>query len=80
MNNAVPFLDLISPHLELEEELIVVFRDALKTGRFIGGPVVDSFEKDFAAFCDAQYCIGVASGTDALRFALIAEGSGKERQ
>src|SRR3989304_1212673 len=74
MNNAVPFLDLISPHLELEEELIVVFRDALKTGRFIGGPVVDSFEKDFAAFCDAQYCIGVASGTDALRFALIAAG------
>ncbi|HZX48100.1 MAG TPA: DegT/DnrJ/EryC1/StrS family aminotransferase [Nitrospirota bacterium] len=74
MNNVVPFLDLISPHLELEEELIVVFRDALKTGRFIGGPVVDSFEKDFAAFCDAQYCIGVASGTDALRFALIAAG------
>ena len=74
MNNAVPFLDLISPHLELEEELIVVFRDALKTGRFIGGPVVDSFERDFASFCDAQYCIGVGSGTDALRFALIAAG------
>ncbi len=74
MNNAVPFLDLISPHLELEEELIAVFRDALKTGRFIGGPAVEGFEKDFAAFCDAQHCIGVASGTDALRFALIAAG------
>ncbi len=74
MNNAVPFLDLITPHLELEEELIDVFRDALRTGRFIGGPALDGFEKDFASFCDAKYCIGVASGTDALRFALIAAG------
>ena len=74
MNNAVPFLDLISPHLELEEELIVVFRDALKTGRFIGGPMVEDFERDFAVFCGTKYCIGVGSGTDALRFALIAAG------
>ena len=74
MNNSVPFLDLITPHLQLEEELVAVFREALRTGRFIGGPNVDGFEKDFASFCDAQYCIGVASGTDALRFALIAAG------
>ena len=74
MTNSVPFLDLITPHLELEEELVDVFRDALRTGRFIGGPNVEGFEKDFASFCDTQYCIGVASGTDALRFALIAAG------
>ena len=74
MNNSVPFLDLVTPHLKLEEELVAVFRDALRTGRFIGGPAVEGFEKDFASFCDAQYCIGVASGTDALRFALIAAG------
>ena len=74
MNNSIPFLDLVTSHLELEEELIAVFRDALRTGRFIGGPNVEGFETDFAAFCDAQYCIGVASGTDALRFALIAAG------
>src|SRR4030065_183573 len=74
MNNSVPFLDLVTPHLKLEEELVAVFRDALRTGRFIGGPAVEGFEKDFASFCDAQYCIGVASGTDALRLALIAAG------
>lgn len=74
MNNSVPFLDLVTPHLELEEELTAVFKEALRTGRFIGGPNVEGFEKDFAAFCDAQYCIGVASGTDALRFALMAAG------
>jgi dTDP-4-amino-4,6-dideoxygalactose transaminase len=46
----------------------------LKTGQFIGGPQVEGFEKEFAAFCDSKYCIGVNSGTDALRFALIAAG------
>lgn len=70
----IPFLDLISPHRELEEELVAVFREALRGGRFIGGPMVEEFEKEFAQFCDAQYCVGVNSGTDALRFALIAAG------
>ncbi len=37
---------------------------------------VESFEKEFAQFCEAQYCVGVNSGTDALRFALIAAGIG----
>jgi dTDP-4-amino-4,6-dideoxygalactose transaminase len=36
--------------------------------------MVEEFEDDFAAFCDAKYCIGVNSGTDALRFALMAAG------
>ncbi len=38
--------------------------------------MVESFERDFAAFCEAAHCIGVGSGTDALRFALIAAGIG----
>jgi dTDP-4-amino-4,6-dideoxygalactose transaminase len=58
----------------LEEELMSVFRNALKSGRFIGGPMVEYFEKDFAEFCNTKYCVGVGSGTDALRFALIASG------
>ena len=74
MNDQIPFLDLITPHLELEDEFIAVFRDALRTGRFIGGPVAEEFERDFAEFCEAKYCIGVGSGTDALRFALQAAG------
>jgi dTDP-4-amino-4,6-dideoxygalactose transaminase len=73
-NNNVPFLDLVTPHLEMEEELVHVFRSALKTGQFIGGPMVEIFERDFAAFCDTKYAVGVGSGTDALRFALIAAG------
>lgn len=70
----IPFLDLPSLHAELEDELVAVFRDSLKTCRFIGGPMVEDFENNFAEFCDARYCIGVNSGTDALRFALIASG------
>jgi dTDP-4-amino-4,6-dideoxygalactose transaminase len=73
-SSAVPFLDLVSLHLELEEELVAVFRSALRTAGFIGGPMVDNFEREFAEFCDTPYCVGVASGTDALRFALAAAG------
>src|SRR5437899_206981 len=73
-NGNVPFIDLVTPHLELEEELVSVFRSALKTAGFVGGRMVEDFERDFAQFCGAQHCVGVGSGTDALRFALIAAG------
>jgi len=72
--NNIPFLDLITPHMQLEEELTEVFRRALFSGGFIGGPMVEEFEKSFAAFCDASDSIAVSSGTDALRFALMACG------
>jgi dTDP-4-amino-4,6-dideoxygalactose transaminase len=77
MPDQVPFLDLTSPHAELEDELLAVVRNALRSGQFIGGPEVDSFEKEFAAFCNVARCIGVSSGTDALRFALLAVGVGR---
>jgi dTDP-4-amino-4,6-dideoxygalactose transaminase len=72
--NSIPFLDLITPHVELEQELTDVFRKALRTAGFIGGPMVEEFEKAFAAFCDARCSVAVSSGTDALRFALMASG------
>lgn len=72
----IPFLDLVTPHRELEEELVSVFRSALGTAGFIGGPMVEGFEKEFAQFCDTPHCVGVGSGTDALRFALMAAGIG----
>lgn len=74
MNDKVPFLDLVTLHREMEDEFVAVFRDALKTGQFIGGPMVEDFEREFAAFCGTKYAVGVGSGTDALRFALIAAG------
>src|SRR5271167_2712857 len=70
----IPFLDLISPHLEMEEELVSVFQAALHTAAFIGGNAVEDFENAFAEFCEVNHCVGVGSGTDALRFALMAAG------
>jgi dTDP-4-amino-4,6-dideoxygalactose transaminase len=70
----IPFLDLITPHQELKEELCASFEKALTKGAFVGGAAVEEFERDFAGFCDTEYCVGVGSGTDALRFAIMAAG------
>ena len=73
-NGNIPFLDLISPHIELEQELTSVFHKVLSTAGFIGGPMVEEFEKAFASFCDTALSVAISSGTDALRFALVACG------
>ena len=70
----IPFLDLTALHMELEEDLLSIFRKTLRTAAFVGGPMVEEFERDFAEFCETRHCVGVASGTDALRFALLACG------
>jgi dTDP-4-amino-4,6-dideoxygalactose transaminase len=64
----------VTPHQELEADLIDVVKKAFETAGFIGGPMVEEFERQFAKFCNAKYCVGVNSGTDALRFALLAAG------
>lgn len=71
---SIPFLDLVAPHEELKEELQHVFTTVMQTGGFVGGPMVERFEQEFASFCEAEHCVGVGSGTDALRFALMAAG------
>ena len=71
---SIPFLDLAQIHDELRGELLDVMIKALDTSGFIGGPALTSFEEHFAAHCDAAHCVGVGSGTDALRFALLAGG------
>jgi dTDP-4-amino-4,6-dideoxygalactose transaminase len=73
----IPFVDLITPHLDLQEELLDAARDVLTSGMFVGGPLVEKFEQEFAQFCETKYCVAVNSGTDALRFALIAAEVGE---
>ena len=72
----VPFLDLPRQHAEMKQELMAVVEQALDQAAFVGGPAVDRFEEEFAHVAGSPYCVGVASGTDALRFALIALGVG----
>lgn len=72
--SGIPFLDLVTPHVELENELAEVFQRVIRSAGFIGGPMVENFEKEFAEFCDTKHSVAVNSGTDALRFALTAAG------
>jgi dTDP-4-amino-4,6-dideoxygalactose transaminase len=76
-NSYIPFLDLATPHQQLAEELVASLRAALKNSAFIGGAEVEGFEREFAQFCNTQHSAGVSSGTDALRFALMAAGVGR---
>src|SRR5215510_13969978 len=73
-NDIVPFLDLVTAHRELEDELLAAAREAIRGARFIGGPEVEGFEQEFASYCGTKYCVGLGSGTDAVRFALMAVG------
>src|SRR5438093_3035245 len=70
----VPFLDLKAQHAALEAELTEAFRAIVRGAAFVGGPEVEAFEREFAAFCHADGAVGVGSGTDALRFAYLAMG------
>jgi dTDP-4-amino-4,6-dideoxygalactose transaminase len=75
--NNIAFLDLVGPHQELEKELVAVFQKALRAGAFVGGSMVEEFERSFANFCQTRFAVGLNSGTDALRFALMAAGVGE---
>ena len=72
----IPFVDLVMPHLQMEQELVNAFRMCLRTASFIGGAPVQDFETGFAKLCRCTQAVAVSSGTDALRFALMAVGVG----
>lgn len=75
--NKVLFLDLKSPYQELQTELDAAYRRVMESGWYILGEEVDSFEKDFSAFCQTKHCMGVANGLDALHLILRAYGIGE---
>jgi dTDP-3-amino-3,4,6-trideoxy-alpha-D-glucose transaminase len=71
---AVPFLDLGPVHGDLSEGILRDFEGLIASGEFTNGPAVAEFEEAFAAYCSKAYCVGLASGLDALRLSLIAAG------
>jgi dTDP-4-amino-4,6-dideoxygalactose transaminase len=73
----VPFLDLKAHHAPLTEEFDRAIREVIERSAFAGGPFVEKFEEEFAAFCGSSYAIGVGNGTDALWLALLALGIGE---
>jgi dTDP-4-amino-4,6-dideoxygalactose transaminase len=73
----IDFLDLGQLHADLAERLETAWRSVLVSGRFVGGPEVEAFEAEFAHYCEAAGCVGVANGTDALELVLSALGIGQ---
>jgi dTDP-4-amino-4,6-dideoxygalactose transaminase len=69
----IPFVDLTSSKRE-EKEFLHLFKIILKQGNYILGEEVSLFEKNFSKYIETQYCIGVASGSDALLLSLKALG------
>ncbi len=75
-SNSVPFLDLVTPHRSCEKNYASYSKRRSTQPASSAVRPCRSFETAFAAYSDAKHCVGVGSGTDALRFALIAAGVG----
>lgn len=68
----IPFLDLKLQTLEIREELDEAYRRFMDSGMYVLGKEVDSFENEYASYCEAEFCVGVGNGLDALHLALRA--------
>lgn len=72
----VPLMDIAAEYHSIKDELDAALLDFMGSGKYILGPYVERFEKEFAEYLGVKYCVGVASGTDALLIALKALGVG----
>ena len=73
----IPLVDLKAQYDSIRDEIDEAIQRVLDNTSFIGGSEVTSFEEAFADYCGAKFAIGVSSGTEALRLALIACGVGE---
>jgi dTDP-3-amino-3,4,6-trideoxy-alpha-D-glucose transaminase len=72
----IPVVDLARHAAALEPALSEALVRVARSGKYLFGPELEAFEAEFAAFTGRRHCVGVASGTDALRLALVAAGIG----
>jgi dTDP-4-amino-4,6-dideoxygalactose transaminase len=72
----VPFLDLRSAYDELRSDLNAAYHRVMESGHYLLGPELEQFEAEFAAYCEAKFCVGVGNGLDALHLILRAYGIG----
>jgi dTDP-3-amino-3,4,6-trideoxy-alpha-D-glucose transaminase len=73
---AVGLFDNSTPQAPLQPQLREAVARVLDSGRYILGPEVESFEREFASYCGAEQAVGVANGTEAITIALRAMGVG----
>lgn len=72
----VPFLNLQASYQEIKPELDKELLSLLESGCYIGGPRLETFEKNYANFVEADHCVGLANGLDAIEISLKALGIG----
>lgn len=73
----IPMVNLKAQYAEIKEEIELGLAQTIDNCTFILGPNVQAFEQETAAYLGVSHAIGVASGTDALHLALLAEGIGE---
>lgn len=73
---SVPYYDLKQQYESLRSEILEALDRSCRNASFSLGDDVASFEREFAAYCEAKHCIAVNSGTSALHLALLAAGVG----
>lgn len=66
----IKFLDLQAQYKTIKPEIDQAIKNVIEESAFIGGKYVAQFEKEFSAYVDAKYCVGVGNGTDALEIAI----------
>jgi dTDP-4-amino-4,6-dideoxygalactose transaminase len=72
----VPFQDFRTPYQELKEEFDAAYHRFMDSGWFVLGKETEAFEEEYAVYCEASHCVGVANGLEALHLALRAMGIG----
>jgi dTDP-4-amino-4,6-dideoxygalactose transaminase len=70
----IPLVDLGAQYASIRDEVLPAIEAVLQSSAFIHGPFVAAFEREMAAFANAQHCIGSANGTEAIFVALKALG------
>lgn len=73
----IKYNDFERMHKPIENEMLDSFKEVFASQWFIHGKKLEKFEKEFAAYCGAKYCVGVGNGLDALRLILEASNIGK---
>lgn len=72
MSISVPFVDLKAQYATIRPEIDRAVREVVESAHFVGGPVLERFEQEFASFTGARFAVGVANGTDAITLAMRA--------